>query len=257
MDFQGAALPLKPDDIRLVAGYLGCEIAALHAVIEVESNGAAFKDGRPVILNEPHVFYRELDKISRAKRDQAVSAGLAYKKWGTRKYLRTQAKRYDWLADAMEIDKAAALKSCSWGMGQVMGFNHEVCGFEDVHAFVGAMMHSQGAQLMVIGRFIVGNKLQRHLVSKDWAKFARGYNGSGYAKHGYHTKLARAYAKRPESERVTPPPTSIEQLEAMMGKTTFVHHDVAEPAPSPTQPQHSWIDVLASIFQRLFASRQR
>ena len=33
------------------------------------------------------------------------------------------------------------------------------------------------------------SKLQRH----DWAGFARGYNGSAYAKNQYDTKLAVAY----------------------------------------------------------------
>ena len=30
---------------------------------------------------------------------------------------------------------------------------------------------------------------------QDWLGFARGYNGAGYATHGYHTKLAAAFAK--------------------------------------------------------------
>lgn len=35
------------------------------------------------------------------------------------------------------------------------------------------------------------NELQR----KDWAGFARGYNGPGYAKNRYDIKLANAYKK--------------------------------------------------------------
>jgi hypothetical protein len=32
-------------------------------------------------------------------------------------------------------------------------------------------------------------------MNKDWAKFARGYNGPGYAQNAYDVKLAQAYEK--------------------------------------------------------------
>ncbi len=38
--------------------------------------------------------------------------------------------------------------------------------------------------------FCSGGELRR----QDWAGFARGYNGAQYAKHGYDTKLAAAFA---------------------------------------------------------------
>lgn len=216
MDFRGEATPLRDGDVEMVAGYLGCEIAVLRAVMQVESSGKAFhSDGRPIILNEPHVFYRELGVG--ARRDRAVTAGLAYRTWKTKPYPRTQAERYAWLDQAMAIDRNAALRSCSWGLGQVMGFNHKTCGFDSAEAFVKAMTHSEAAQLFVIARFIVGNRLQKHLRAKDWAQFARGYNGSGYATHGYHTKLARAYKARPASERVVPPPPDEAQLNGLLG----------------------------------------
>lgn len=266
--FRGRALPLKDGDVELVAGYLGCETAAVRAVMAVESRSKAYQDGRPIILNEPHVFYRELGKISRAKRDEAVSAGLAYKKWKTKPYLRTQAERYAWLDKAMKIDKEAALKSCSWGLGQVMGFNHAVCGLDTAEAFVKAMMHSKGGQLLVIARFIVGNKLQRHLRRPhNWRKFARSYNGPGYATHGYHTKLARAYANRPDSEKTVPPIPSDAALEALMGNAgpqEPVQPDPVPPPPdipaqpdTPSQPPQSGFSValLSTIFAALFGRR--
>ena len=33
------------------------------------------------------------------------------------------------------------------------------------------------------------------LRNKNWATFARKYNGPSYAKRGYHTKMAKAYKK--------------------------------------------------------------
>lgn len=38
-------------------------------------------------------------------------------------------------------------------------------------------------------------RLSQKLKQKDWAGFARGYNGPAYAKYGYHKKMAKAYAR--------------------------------------------------------------
>ncbi|SHE51667.1 Protein of unknown function [Microbulbifer donghaiensis] len=223
-NFKGAAQPLTDGDIKTIAGYLGCHIAALRAVLAVESDGKGFgSDGRPRILNEPHVFYRELG--AGAKRNKAVRAGLAYRKWGTKRYPSTQAARYVWLEKAMAIDEDAALKSCSWGLGQCMGFNHKLCGYASVQEFVRAMMHSAGAQLYAMARFIVSNGLQKHLRKLNWRGFAKGYNGPAYASHGYHTKLANSYSRKPAAEKVTPAPATEVELVVLSGR---------QPAPAET-----------------------
>lgn len=216
MNFQGAGKPLSPSDIVTIAGYLGCHIAAARAVLAIESAGKGFgPDRRPIILNEPHIFWRELGPA--AARTQAGQLGLAYAKWGAKPYPKTQAARYSWLDKAMAINAEAALKSCSWGLGQLMGFNHKLCGFASVQDFVEAMKLSEGAQLFAMARFIVSSKLQGHLRKRDWAAFARGYNGAGYAKHGYHTKLAKAYARRPADEKLMPSPATLADLAAIAG----------------------------------------
>lgn len=258
MDFAGKALPLTDGDVRTIAGYLGCHVAAVRAVLAVESAGRGFgNDGRPIILNEPHIFWRELG--AGAKRDRAVREGLAYQKWGAKPYPRSQPERYAWLARAMAIDETAALKSCSWGLGQVMGFNHKVAGFATVQEFVAAMTHSEGAHLYAMARFIVSNRLQGHLRSLNWSAFARGYNGAGYAKNAYHTKLASAYAKRPASEKVTPPVSTEAQLAALIGKATppAPARPVPAPKPQPTptpapEPAGGFWAWLASILKAIF-----
>lgn len=216
MNFIGPAKPLRDGDVTTIAGYLGCQVAAVRAVLAVESAGKGFgPDKRPIILNEPHVFYRQLGPGPKC--DRAVREGLAYARWGARPYPKTQAERYEWLARASAIDETAALRSCSWALGQVMGFNHLLAGFATVHEFVRAMTHSEGAHLYAMARFIVSKRLQVHLRTRDWPKFAGGYNGAGYAKHAYHTRLAAAYAARPASERVTPPPASIADMNRLLG----------------------------------------
>jgi len=238
--FVGAARPLKEDDIRLVAGYLGCHLAALKAVIAVESRGEGFDDGRPIILNEPHIFWRELG--AGANRNKAVKAGLAYQKWGSKPYPKTQAARYKWLEEAMAIDERAALRSCSWGLGQVMGFNHGLCGFADVQRFVRAMLISEGAQLYAMARFIVSKDLHDELRERDWSGFARSYNGASFAKHGYHTKLKNAYEGRPASEKVFPRAVSEADLLAAL---------VDEVAPAVPKPPDLPPDVAPGSGERM------
>lgn len=232
MNFVGRALPLTDGDVRTIAGYLGCEIAAVRAVLQIEAAGKGFDNQkRPKMLFEPHVFYRELGPG--VKRDRAVKEGLAYAKWKAGAY---PADSYPRLTKAISINRDAALRSASWNIGQVMGFNHKAAGFADVSAFVEAMKHSEGAGVYAMARFIVSKGLHRHLRAKNWSSFAKGYNGSSYATHGYHTKLAAAYAKRPASERVVPPPATEAELAALIGAAAPPAPTKPSPAPAP-QPK--------------------
>ena len=76
-----------------------------------------------------------------------------------------------------------------------MGFHWKSLGYESLQAFINDMYESEAKQLEAMIRFIKVNGLLLALKNKDWVKFARGYNGSGYAKNKYHIKLANAYAK--------------------------------------------------------------
>ena len=57
------------------------------------------------------------------------------------------------------------------------------------------MFASEAEQLLAFVRFVKVNKLDDELRRKDWAGFARGYNGSGYAKNSYDKKMKTAYEK--------------------------------------------------------------
>jgi hypothetical protein len=114
----------------------------IHAFLDVETRGHGFDaQGQPVILFEPHVFFRNL---SGTKRAQAMALGLAYAEWGEQPYPRDSYPR---LKAACAIDEAAALKSASWGLGQVLGENFEAAGFPTVQAMVEAMMADEELQL--------------------------------------------------------------------------------------------------------------
>lgn len=189
-DFKGLAKRIDDVDLPRLGKLIGVGEDEIHAVIDVETAGGGFdKLGRPKMLFEPHIFYRELGPSRRAV---AVSKGLAYARWGARPYPRDSYPR---LIEAMAIDRAAALRSASWGMGQIMGFNHKLAGHTDVETMVESFCVDEENHLRAMVEFILSEDLDDDLRRHDWSGFARGYNGAGYAKNGYHTKLAAAYAK--------------------------------------------------------------
>ncbi|CAB5220381.1 N-acetylmuramidase [uncultured Caudovirales phage] len=191
--FKGSAHKLSPADISLAASEIGVQPAALAAVIAVESSGSGFdSSSRPKILFEPHIFYRQLSSnpLTQAK---AYNLGLAYPKWGTQPYPRSSDAQYDRLLSAIEIDESAALRSASWGLAQIMGFNYSLVGCPDVQTFVTQAMDSELNQLRHLCHFIMASRLDDELTRFDWAGFARGYNGPGYATNSYDKKLAAAY----------------------------------------------------------------
>lgn len=193
MNFIGTGRTLSGEDYARAAKTIGCEEAVIRAVAIVEARGQGFDaKKRPVILFEPHVFWRCLPK---AKRGEAQRLGLAYPRWKPGNYPASQDGRYAQLEKAMLIDRDAALMACSWGLGQVLGENFEMCKFSSVEAFVRKNLEGEGGQLDVMVAFIIGAGLGKQLRAKNWAGFALGYNGESYAKNQYDKKLARAYAK--------------------------------------------------------------
>src|SRR4051794_15287590 len=104
----------------------GIEPAVLVALVEIETNGAAFEaDGRtPQFLFEKHRFYAWLVKGDPAKLKEAVRQGLAVPHWlGHAEYADEgrSAQRLAMIARARLIDEEAANASASWGIGQSMG----------------------------------------------------------------------------------------------------------------------------------------
>jgi N-acetylmuramidase len=102
---------------------------------------------------------------------------------------------WDRLNRAILKDRAAALQSASWGLGQIMGVNFVKAGFEDVEDMVAAMSDSEDRQLMAMANFLTGTKLASFLRGHDWASFARGYNGSNFAINRYDVRLNSEYQR--------------------------------------------------------------
>ncbi len=189
ISFKGAAKRLDDIDLPRLGATIGVGEDEIHAFMDVEAAGSGFdSQGRPKMLFEPHVFYRNLQG---EKRERAVKAGLAYPSW-KRNY---PADSYPRLLAAIEIDETAALKASSWGLGQILGENHKLVGYGTPQAMVRAFVDDEEAHLEAIIAFLKGKGLDKHLRAHNWAKVAEGYNGAQYAKNGYHTKMRAAFAK--------------------------------------------------------------
>ncbi|HIH2654773.1 N-acetylmuramidase domain-containing protein [Burkholderia multivorans] len=184
---------LTDADLQRAADRLQIDLAAVRAVNEVESRGAGFlPDGRPVILFERHVMYRQLAAAGLdADALAAKYPGVVNPKRGG---YAGDAAEYSRLASASQISAACALEATSWGAFQIMGFHWNALGYPDVFAFVDAMKISEAEQLEAFVRFILGDKaLLAALRGRKWAKFAELYNGKAYAENLYDVKLERAF----------------------------------------------------------------
>ena len=192
--FKGYAIKMTIEDIHAVADTAGIDRAALRAVLSVETGGSGFdKSGRPKALFERHYFYKFI-KDDPVLLDQASAAGLAYPKWGERPYPKGSDAVYAEIEAAYEMRPDAALMATSWGLGQIMGSNWKMTGAASVEEMVRQAMESETNQLHHMIGFIKSAGLLDKLKAKDWAGFAKGYNGPAYAKNAYDTKLAGAYA---------------------------------------------------------------
>lgn len=181
---------LTEQDYADCAKDLECQQAAIRAVVEVESRGGGFlPDGRPKILFEALYFH----KLTGGKYDKS-HPNISSPTWNKSLY-KGGAKEWDRLEEAAALDRTAALRSASWGLFQIMGDNYKMCGFASVEDFVAAMEASEGEQLKAFTNFVRSKKLDGYLRARNWASFAKGYNGPGYAKNQYDQKLAAAYGK--------------------------------------------------------------
>jgi hypothetical protein len=173
-----AKLLSQPDKIVLAKEF-GIDYKALNAVFLVESSGSGFdkKTGKIKIQFESYWFQKYTGR--------RIPNGV-------------ENQTAEWIAFdiASKIDKAAALKSTSWGLGQIMGFNHKAAGYKDPESMVASFEESEYNQLRGMLNFIKANpKMLLGLQTKDWATFAKYYNGPKYKDFKYDTRMAEAYAK--------------------------------------------------------------
>lgn len=183
--FQG----LTEEDFVLVAEELGVEVATIKAVVQVETGNTMkgfWKPGVPVINFSQSNFNRNnIRHSSPGNAESKVPDGLkgyALQQWSQ-------------LTAARKKNEQAADLSAYWGMFQISGANYTRCGCNSIEEFVELMCSSELEQLELFAAFITNAGMVSDLRNKNWAAFSRKYNGAGYAKRGYHTRMAAAYKR--------------------------------------------------------------
>ncbi len=186
-EFANRGTPISQQGFTNATDGLGVGAAELWAVMSVETSGCGFlPDRRPKILFERHLFSRLTDGQFDAE-DPDVSDPTAGG------YGRGGAHQYDRLAVALNLDREAALKSASWGLGQILGQNFKAAGFADVGTMVDAMVVSEDEQLKAMVNFVKSTGLHHPLAEHDWSGFARRYNGPNFATNNYDGLLGDAF----------------------------------------------------------------
>lgn len=174
--------------IRQLAQNNGWEYAALKAIIAVESGGAGFDPvtGKIIIQFEPNWFKREYDDWKKH------SIGYTWF------YNGVSNQKEEWKAfnSAFILDPDAAMQATSIGIMQVMGFHYRDIGFKTVGDMWDYAKESEANQIDLAIRFINNNPaLVAAVKNTNWRMVAYYYNGSGYKKYSYDTKLENAYKK--------------------------------------------------------------
>jgi len=163
---------------------------AIKAVADIESAGEGFlSSGEPKILFEAHHFSR----LTRHRYDY-THPNISSLTWNRALYKGGLAE-HTRLAEAVLLDRTAALQSASWGKFQIMGFNAKRAGFKNVFHMVDEFETGEGKHLEGFVKYIKFTLLDDELKAKDWSGFARQYNGKLYYKNEYDKKLKEAYLK--------------------------------------------------------------
>ena len=162
MEFQDKGRPLSREGLDRVCSTLGAAEPEIWAVLTVETRGFGFlPDRRPRILFERHVFFR----LVANERYAADNPDICNKTPGG---YSGGAAEYARLDKAIRLDRDAALKSASWGIGQIMGFNHEAAGFPTAEVMVTALLKDEDAQLLAMADYIKRSYLDGPLRGHDW-----------------------------------------------------------------------------------------
>ena len=195
-----AAPALTETDYQWAAGELGVPVGHMRGVAKVECAGKSYDDfGRPRILFERHYFHRLTG--GRWTREHPAISNPQGRGYGP------SSAQYGRLAAACALDPGAAFRSASWGAFQIMGDHadgetadedRQTLGYGSALAMALAMVASERGHLEAFVRFIRVNGLADELQAcrpgnpASCVPFVRRYNGPGYARNDYHTKLAAA-----------------------------------------------------------------
>ncbi len=193
-----ATAGLTDADFRAAADRLGPGISPLlvRAFAEVESGGKSGfgADRRPIVAFEGHWFRRLTDHRFDKSHPHLSHPYVRKADADWQAANKDQATAWKTLETAAVLDHDAALKACSWGMFQVMGFNHRDCGYPTVDEFVDAMKAGERGQLdAFVGYCLHKAGMTQAMAAKNFAGMAARYNGDDYG--DYDRRIERAYER--------------------------------------------------------------
>lgn len=190
---------IRKAEIAQMARDVSIMPSMLLAIVDKESTGAGFLfDGRAVILFERHKFYQ----FTKAKYNEqqaeawrAENSNICFPVWTHDAYF-GGAGEWDRFEIARSMEAEIAMLSTSWGLMQVMGFNFNVCGYDNVQDMVQDMTTNEKLQMRAAVNFICKQpNLYTAAKNRNFEGVARAYNGAGYKKNKYDTILAQLEAK--------------------------------------------------------------
>ena len=183
---RGGPRELTDRDFQQAAERLGCEVAAIRAVWEVEAGGRHFlADGSVIRRFEPHHFPKQ--------HWGAIGFNVRNGEAPWRASLRLSNEAM--FMRAVNVDPNAAIDASSWGAPQIMaGMNHRAAGFSSGREMVEHMAisaaHQLGAFVQLVESWGIAGAIRAH----DWRAFARRYNGSGQVDR-YAALMESAYRR--------------------------------------------------------------
>lgn len=195
---SGKGLLISEEAYKKEADRLGIEVAMIKAIAKQESKKSSFwEPGQATILYERHVMWDQLAadmKLSteELRQLQKDDPGLVNKKgegYGT------YSMQYKKLEDAKKIDYACAVKSCSWGKFQVMGYHYAIA-FESAEEMEQAVNTCELQQFYFFIAYLENTHgLIKAMKEKDWEDIAKKYNGSLWKKYNpdYADNIERYY----------------------------------------------------------------
>ena len=200
-------ISLTEHDYDEVAAELGIEVAVMKAIVEIEAgkeHKGFVEPGKPIVNFDLSMFRKFAGQHGIKLAGHRKLHPEVFAKPNASRYGSYQKAQHARLSGASEIDRKTAVYATFWGLFQIGGFNWHLCGTVDYEEFVTRMSTSEREQLELFAALIKQCGYVKHLKNKNWAAFARGYNGKGYARRGYHKRMTAAYSRYKKQQNLIP-----------------------------------------------------
>jgi LAS superfamily LD-carboxypeptidase LdcB len=194
--------------MQALARMVGIDVASVLAVWYVESGGRRHTPSQAIIRFENHLFYRNWGKSNESLYNRHFRhgghAGQAGRAWQNHQFRKSasepfqdfhgnQAREYEVLHFARQLGgHDPALLSISIGGPQILITHYSRIGYASPRQMFDAFQASERFHVLGFFDFCQRGGLLRFLRTRQWAGFARRYNGSGQVER-YAVHLVRAY----------------------------------------------------------------